>query len=126
MVDVELTRLLAFAGIGVTLALAALAAAIVFGRLPQRVTHVETGIGEVRAEIATLRAETKQDFADLRTEMREEIAALRAETQRGFAEMRAEMSAMRVELERTNRFLAALGNHRHDTDGEIMFTPPQP
>ena len=111
MTIVELATLATIAAAGISILLAALYAAVAFGRLSQRVSQVEGGLSE-------LRAETRQGFADMRAEM----AALRAE----MAALRAEMAALRADMERTNRTLVGLANHRHDTDGTTRFAIPQP
>ena len=48
-----------------------------------------------------------------------QIGELRSEMRKGFGELQAQ------QLEQTERILAALGNHRHDTDGNTVFTIPQ-
>ena len=147
-------ELAAMAGIGLAIFLAAIGAAVGFGRLTQRVAQVEAGLvevktevreenaslrAEVREEIASLRAEVREEIASLRAEVREEIGSLRAEMrdlrtemQQGFAEMRAEMAEFRVQMvkmqgqiEHNNLMLMGLAQHRHDTDGRVLFTWPE-
>ncbi len=36
-----------------------------------------------------------------------------------------EIATLRSEVQQSNRVLAALANHAHDTDGRIIFTVPQ-
>jgi len=35
------------------------------------------------------------------------------------------INELRAEMEQTNRILIGLANHRHDTDGNTVFTIPQ-
>ena len=119
MTVVELATMATIAAVGISILLAALYAAVAFGRLSQRVSQVEDGLSE-------LRAETRQGFADLRADMRAEMADLRADMRADMAALRADMAALRADMERTNRTLVGLANHRHDTDGTTRFAIPQP
>ena len=92
---------------------------------------------EVKEEIKQLRSESRRDIQELRAESRRDIQELRAETRRDIQELRIEMNAgfekladaidaLRVEIQRTNQWVAALANHTHDTDGRTAFTVPSP
>ena len=52
-------------------------------------------------------------------QVEQQIGELRAEIREGFTELRMQ------QVEQTDRILAALANHRHDTDGNTIFTIPQ-
>jgi hypothetical protein len=51
-----------------------------------------------KADVETLRAEMRTEFASVRGEMRTEFAGVRGEMREGFALVRAEMHADRVSL----------------------------
>ena len=76
-------------------------------RLPELATKAEltslraetrTQIAGVGTEIADLRAETKTQIADLRAETKTQIADLRAETKAEFADVRREIVELRLEI----------------------------
>lgn len=94
-------------------------------------------IQQVREEIREARAEAKQDIQQLRIELRQEMQELRAEARQDNRELRTEMNAgfdrlfeaissIHVEVQQSNRMIAALANHTHDTDGRTVFTVPSP
>ena len=111
---IELATLVSVLGIFLALLIAAIGASVAYGKLSQRVTHLEAGQKELKQEIADVKVELKADIADLRTEMRE-----------GFAAIHTELARINASLENTNRILIGLANHRHDTDGNTVFTIPQ-
>lgn len=113
MTVTELATLATVGGVGLAIFLATVGAALAFGRMSQRVTQVEAGLGEVKAEIAGLRSEMQQGFAEMRAEHRAEMA-----------ELRAQMTAMQAQMERMNGLLIGVANHRHDTDGNTVFNVP--
>ena len=92
MTVVELATLGAIAGVGFAFFLAAIGAAVAFGRLTQRVVQVEGRLDGIDARLD--RIETA-------------------------------INELRAEMEQTNRILIGLANHRHDTDGNTVFTIPQ-
>lgn len=92
MTVVELATLGTVAGVGFAIFLAAIGAAVGFGRLSQRVSQVESRLDAIEAAINELRAELRQTNAG---------------------------------IQQTNRILVGLANHRHDTDGNTVFTVPQ-
>ena len=69
----------------------------VLQQIDRRVTGVEEGLraqgGELRGEIAKLRAELQAEIAKLRTELQAEIAKLRTELHAEIAELRREMTS---------------------------------
>jgi hypothetical protein len=85
MTVAELATLGTVAGVGFAMFLAAIGAAVGFGRLTQWVAQVESRLDGIEAVLHELRADVQQ----------------------------------------TNRILVGLANHRHDTDGNTVFTVPQ-
>jgi len=71
-------------------------------RLDDLNVRVDCGFDRVSREVATQRAEAREDIAALRAEMRAEFSAFRAEMKEEFAavrtEMRAEFAAVRTEM----------------------------
>ena len=67
-----------------------------------QIAGVGTEIADLRAEtktqIANLRAETKTQIADLRAKTKTQIADLRAETKAEFADVRREIVELRLEI----------------------------
>ncbi len=102
---------LATLGTAIAMVLAAIAAAVAFGRQNQRVAQVERDIARLDSRI---------------DEVRNEINELRNEMRAGFAELRTQIEETNRRIEETNRILVGLANHRHDTDGTTIFTIPQP
>ncbi|MYC32198.1 MAG: hypothetical protein F4X64_03355 [Chloroflexi bacterium] len=92
MTGAELPTLGTIAGVGFAFFLAAIGAAVAFGRLTQRVVQVEGRLDAIDARLD--RIETA-------------------------------INELRAEMEQTNRILIGLANHRHDTDGNTVFTIPQ-
>lgn len=61
----------------------------------------------VRAEIAELRSELKQDIADLRSELKQDIADLREEVHAELSKMDSKIMQFRAELKQDNANLKA-------------------
>ncbi|EEO24165.1 MULTISPECIES: coiled-coil domain-containing protein [Helicobacter] len=61
----------------------------------------------VRAEIAELRSELKQDIADLRSELKQDIAELREEVHAELSKMDSKIMQFRAELKQDNANLKA-------------------
>ncbi len=99
MTVVELATLGTVGGVGFAFFLAAIGAAVAFGKLSQRVTQMEGRLDGIDARL---------DRIDARLD--------RIETA---------INELRAEMEQTNRILIGLANHRHDTDGNTVFTIPQ-
>ena len=99
MTVVELATLGTIAGVGFAFFLAAIGAAVAFGKLSQRVTQMEGRLDGIDARL---------DGVDARLD--------RIETA---------INELRAEMEQTNRILIGLANHRDDTDGNTVFTIPQ-
>ena len=85
------------------------------------IAEVRTQIAEVRTEIAELRGEFKGDMADLRAELKGDMADLRAELKGDMAELRNELKldfqANRAEIITNRRMLGRFALHRHGDDG---------
>jgi len=96
---VELATLGTVAGIGFAMFLAAIGAAVGFGRLTQRVAHLESRLDGIDSRLDAIEA--------------------------AINELRAELRQTNAEIQQTNRILVGLANHRHDTDGNTVFTIPQ-
>ena len=92
MTVVELATLGTIGGVGFAFFMAAIGAAVAFGKLSQRVTQMEGRLDGIDARLD--RIETA-------------------------------INELRAEMEQTNRILIGLANHRHDTDGNTVFTIPQ-
>ena len=99
MTVVELATLGTVAGVGFGICLATIGAAVGFVRLTQRVAHLESHLDGIDKRLDAVEAAINE----LRAELRQTIA----------------------EIQQTNRILVGLANHRHDTDGDTVFTIPQ-
>ena len=99
MTVVELATLGTTAGVGFAFFLTSIGAAVAFGKLSQRVTQMESRLDGIDARL---------DRIDARLD--------RIETA---------INELRAEMEQTSRILIGLANHRHDTDGNTVFTIPQ-
>ena len=92
MTVVELATLGTVVGVGFAIFVAAIGAAVAFGRLTQRVNQLEARL----------------DGIDARLDRIEDA-----------------INELRAEMQQTNRILVGLANHRHDTDGNTVFTIPR-
>ena len=99
MTVVELATLGTVAGVGFAIFLAAIGAAVAFGRLSQRVSHLEARLDGIDARLDRI-----EDAIN---------------------ELRSELRQTNAEIQQTNRILVGLANHRHDTDGNTVFSIPQ-
>ena len=80
--------------------LAAIGAAVGFGRLTQPVAHLESHLGGIDNCLDAVQA--------------------------AINELRAELRQPNAEIQQSNRILVGLANYRHDTDSDTVFTIPQP
>ena len=95
----ELAALGTVLGVGFAIFVATIGASIAFGKLSQRVTGMDARFDSVDARL---------DRMDARLDGIETA-----------------INELRVEMEKTNRILVGLANHRHDTDGNTVFSIPQ-
>lgn len=99
MTVVELATLGTVVGVGFAIFVAAIGAAVAFGKLSQRVSQMDVRIDGIEARLDRL-----EDAIN---------------------EMLAELRQANAELRQTNRILVGLANRRHNTDGNTVFTIPQ-
>ncbi len=85
-------------GVSVTLVLSLLAGAFGLGKLFQRVDTLQQRMDTLEPSINTLAGEVSQ--------------------------LAAEVRQLATEVRRTNEIVVALANHRHDVDGNTVFTVP--
>ena len=88
----------AMIGVGVTLALFLLGGAFGLGKLFQRVETQAAELGRIATEVSQLSADVRQ--------------------------LSAEVRQLSADVRRTNEIVVALANHRHDVDGNTVFTVP--
>ena len=113
MTVVELATLGTVAGVGFSIFVAAIGAAVAFGKLSQRVIHMDARFDGI---------DTRFDGVDARIDG---IDARLDRLENAINELRAELRQTNAEIQQTNRILIGLANHRHDTDGSTVFTIPQ-
>lgn len=106
MTVVELATLGTVVGVGFAIFVAAIGAAVAFGKLSQRVSQLEARIDGIDARLDRL----EDAINELRAELRQ---------------TNAEIQQTNAEIQRTNRILVGLANHHHDTDGNTVFTIPE-
>ena len=90
------------------------------GNVETRLAVVETRLDAVDAKIDALNA--KIDALDAKTDAR--FAALDAKIEARFAAQDAKIDILIGEVRRLNQLMVAMANHRHDADGNIIFTLP--
>ncbi len=65
--------------------------------------ELRTEVAGLRAEVADLRGELRTEVADLRGELRTEVAGLRADMQAGFAHADTRLAELRTEIHQASR-----------------------
>lgn len=85
-----------------------------------RLAVVETRLDAVDAKIDALDA--KVDALDAKIDAR--FAAQDAKIEARFAAQDAKIDILIGEVRRLNQLMVAMANHRHDADGNIVFTLP--
>lgn len=141
IVATQLYLLLAALGVGLTLIALVGRGLYVWGRLSRQVdSHteqltdlggrmnnvenrlavVETRLDAVDAKIDALDA--KIDALDAKIDAR--FAAQDAKIEARFAAQDAKIDILIGEVRRLNQLMVAMANHRHDADGNIIFTLP--
>lgn len=106
MTVVELATLGTVAGVGFAIFVAAIGAALAFGKLSQRVIQMDVRFDGIDSRIDGI--DDRIDGIDDRLDRIENA-----------------INELRMEIQQTNRILVGLANHRHDTDGNTVFTIPQ-
>ena len=102
----ELAALGTVLGVGFAIFVATIGASIAFGKLSQRVTGMDARLDSVDARLD--RMDARFDRIEARLDGIETA-----------------INELRSEMEKTNRILIGLANHRHDTDGNTVFSIPQ-
>ena len=95
----------ALIGMGVTLVIFLLGGAFGLGKLFQRVDTLAAQLGQLTTEVSQLSAQVQQ---------------LAAQVQ----QLAAQVRQLSDDVRRTNEIVIALANHRHDVDGDTVFTLP--
>ena len=95
----------ALIGAAITVALFLLGGAFALGRLFQRVDTNTAEIGRIATEVSQLSVQVQQ---------------LAAQVQ----QLATQVQQLSAEVRRTNEMVIALANHRHDVDGNTVFTLP--
>ena len=95
----------ALIGAAITVALFLLGGAFALGRLFQRVETNTAEIGRIATEVSQLSAQVQQ---------------LAAQVQ----QLAAQVQQLSDDVRRTHEIVIALANHRHDVDGDTVFTLP--
>ena len=95
----------ALIGAAITVALFLLGGAFALGKLFQRVESQATELGRIATEVSQLSADVQQ---------------LAAQVQ----QLAAQVQQLSADVRRTNEIVIALANHRHDVDGNTVFTMP--
>ena len=88
----------ALIGAAFTVTLFLLGGAFALGKLFQRVETQAAELGRIATEVSQLSADVRQ--------------------------LSAEVRQLSSEVRRTNEIVVALANHRHDVDGNTVFTVP--
>ena len=88
----------ALIGAAITVALFPLGGAFALGRLFQRVETQAAEIGRIATEVSQLSAQVQQ--------------------------LAAQVQQLSDDVRRTHEIVIALANHRHDVDGNTVFTVP--
>jgi len=88
----------ALIGVAITVALFLLGGAFALGKLFQRVESQAAELCRIATEVSQLSVQVQQ--------------------------LAAQVQQLSVEVRRTNEMVIALANHRHDVDGNALFTLP--
>ena len=117
-------------GIMVTLLIYALKLAFHIGGLSNQVNQLSESVSEVKQDVADVRKDMDSGFRQLRQDMDTGFQKMREETDGSIRQLRQDMDSgfqqMRDEMrDNTDRILRAIQYHRHDTDGNVVFTVPQ-
>ena len=133
----QIYLLLAALGVGLTLIALVGRSLYVWGRLSRqvdsygdqitdlgnRMNNVENRLGNVETRLAVV--ETRLDAVDAKIDaLNAKIDALDAKTDARFAALDAKIDILIGEVRRLNQLMVAMANHRHDADGNIIFTLP--
>ena len=102
----------ALIGAAITVALFLLGGAFALGRLFQRVETNTAEIGRIATEVSQLSAQVQQLAA--------QVQQLAAQVQ----QLAAQVQQLSDDARRTHEIVIALANHRHDVDGDTVFTLP--
>ena len=95
----------AMIGAAITVALFLLGGAFALGKLFQRVETQAAELGRIATEVSQLSVQVQQ---------------LAAQVQ----QLAAQVQQLSADVRRTNEIVIALANHRHDVDGNTVFTLP--
>jgi len=137
IVATQIYLLLAVLGVGLTLIALVGRGLYVWGRLSRqvdshteqltdlggRINNVENRLGNVETRLAVV--ETRLDAVEAKVDALDaKIDALDAKIDARFAAQDAKIDILIGEVRRLSQLMVAIANHRHDADGNIIFTLP--
>ena len=115
----QLYLLLAALGIGLTLIALVGRGLYVWGRLSRQVDSHSEQIADLGSRIDTV--EARLDNVETRLAV---VETKVDELNRKVDDLNRKVDTLIAEVQQLNRMMVALANHRHDQDGNIVFTLP--